>query len=188
MYTPEQLLATQKEQVDAFIKLSQKSFAQVEKLVEHNLNTIKSTLEESGERLKEAMNVKDVQELASFSSGLLQPTIEKAVAYNRALYQMSTEASTDASKIAEENIAKLNKSVATAVETMSKNAPAGSESIVALMKSSVSAANNAFDSVSKAAKQAAEATEANLNAAANATIKAASAASAAAAKGGKKVA
>jgi phasin family protein len=188
MYTPEQLIASQKEQIEAFLALSQKSFAQVEKLVEHNLSAAKASLEETGDRLREILNVKDVQELVSFNSGLLQPALEKAVAYNRGLYQLSTEAGSDVSKIAEENLAKMNKAMATAVDTLSRNAPAGSESVVALMKSSVSAANNAFDSISKAAKQAVETTEANLNAAANATIKAANAATGTAAKSGKKAA
>lgn len=188
MYTPEQLIASQKEHIEAFLQLSHKSFAQVEKLVEHNLSTAKAALEESGDRLRDMLNVKDVQDLMSYNSGLIQPALEKAVAYNRGLYQLSTEASADVSKIAEENLAKMNKAIATAVDTLSRNAPAGSESVVALMKSSVSAANNAFDSITKAAKQAVETTEANLNAAANATIKAANAATGTAAKSGKKAA
>jgi phasin family protein len=188
MYTPEQLVASQKENIETFLQLSAKSFAQIEKLVEHNLNTAKASLEETGDRLREVLSIKDAQELLTFQSGLLQPAIEKAVAYNRSLYHMSTEATADVNKMAEENLAKLNKTIATAVDALSKNAPAGSESVVALMKSSVSAANNAFDSMNKAAKQAVEATEANLNAAANATIKAANAATGAATKGGKKAA
>ncbi len=179
MYTPEQLIASQKESLEALLSLGHKSFAQIEKLLEHNLNTVKSSFEESGERLKEALSVKDVQELVSFNASLLQPTLEKVAAYGRGLYQLSSEASADVSKLTEESIAKLNKTLATTVETIAKNAPAGSESMVAFLKSSVSAANNAYDSLSKAAKQAAEAAEANINAAANATIKAASAAAAA---------
>ncbi len=50
------------------------------------------------------------------------------------------------------------------VETAAKNAPAGSETAVAVMKSAVSAANNAFESVQKAVKQATDAAEANFNA------------------------
>ena len=56
------------------------------------------------------------------------------------------------------------------VDNAAKNAPAGSEAAVAIMKSSVAAANNALESVQKAVKQATEVAEANFNAvAANAT-------------------
>ena len=49
------------------------------------------------------------------------------------------------------------------VDNAAKNAPAGSETAVAVMKSAVSAANNAMESVQKAVKQAAEMAEANFN-------------------------
>jgi cell division ATPase FtsA len=49
------------------------------------------------------------------------------------------------------------------VDSTAKNAPAGSEAAVAILKSSVSAANNALESVQKAVKQATEVAEANFN-------------------------
>ena len=49
------------------------------------------------------------------------------------------------------------------VDNATKNAPAGSETAVAMMKSSVAAANNAMESVQKAVKQATEMAEANFN-------------------------
>jgi hypothetical protein len=63
------------------------------------------------------------------------------------------------------------------VDTASKNAPAGSENAVALVRSAVAAANNAFESVHKAAKQAADVTEANFQAMTNTAVKASQAAS-----------
>ena len=49
------------------------------------------------------------------------------------------------------------------VDNASKNAPAGSETAVAVFKSAVAAGNNALESVQKAVKQAAEVAEANFN-------------------------
>jgi len=59
------------------------------------------------------------------------------------------------------------------VDTAVKNAPAGTENAVALVKSAVAAANNAFECVHKAAKQAAEVAEANFNAVAATAVNAA---------------
>jgi hypothetical protein len=53
---------------------------------------------------------------------------------------------------------------------MAKNAPAGTEGVVTLVKQAVSAANSAFDQVSKATKQAVEVAEANMAAAAKTTV------------------
>ena len=50
------------------------------------------------------------------------------------------------------------------VDNAVKNAPAGTENAVALVKSAVAAANNALESVQKAAKQAADVAEANFHA------------------------
>jgi hypothetical protein len=58
------------------------------------------------------------------------------------------------------------------VDSASKNAPAGSENAVALMRSAVAAANNAFESVQKATKQAADVAEANLQAMTATAVKA----------------
>ena len=52
---------------------------------------------------------------------------------------------------------------------MAKNAPAGSEGIVTLVKSAMTAANSAYDQVNKATKQAVEVAEANIAAAAKST-------------------
>ncbi|MBP6817548.1 MAG: phasin family protein, partial [Burkholderiaceae bacterium] len=49
---------------------------------------------------------------------------------------------------------------------MAKNAPAGTEGMVTLVKQAVSAANNAYEQVNKATKQAVEVAEANMAAAA----------------------
>ena len=58
------------------------------------------------------------------------------------------------------------------VDNAAKNAPAGSEAAVAIMKSSVAAATNALESVQKAVKQATEVAEANYNAVAATAVNA----------------
>jgi len=59
---------------------------------------------------------------------------------------------------------------------MARNAPAGSEGMVTLVKSAVSATNTAFDQVSRATKQVAEMAEANIAAATKANGRPAAAA------------
>jgi uncharacterized protein YegP (UPF0339 family) len=58
------------------------------------------------------------------------------------------------------------------VDTAVKNAPAGTENAVALVKSAVAAANNAFESVQKATKQAAEVADANFQAMSSTAVRA----------------
>ena len=63
------------------------------------------------------------------------------------------------------------------VDTAAKNAPAGSETAMAVMKSTVAAANNAFESMQKAVKQATDMAEANFNAVTASAVTAAKTAS-----------
>ena len=75
------------------------------------------------------------------------------------------------------------------VELATKNAPAGSEPAVSMIKSAVAAANNAYDTFAKAAKQAVDSVESNFAAATQASLKAAAAANdVVKAKGGRKAA
>lgn len=162
--TAEQVLAAQKANVETLFGLTNKAFEGVEKLVELNLQVAKASLGEVAESTKAALSVKDAQELLNLQAGLLQPAAEKAAAYSRHLYDIAASTGAEVTKVAESQVADLQKSFAGVVDTAVKNAPAGSESAVALVKSALAAANNAYDSVHKAAKQAADVAEANFQA------------------------
>jgi hypothetical protein len=71
-------------------------------------------------------------------------------------------------------MAEIQKKFLAGVDGAIKNAPAGTESAVSLVKSAIAAANNAYESVQKAAKQAAEIADANIQAVSNTAAKATS--------------
>lgn len=172
MMTPEQFLDVQKTNLEKILGLSQQSFSNVEKVVELNLNAVKSYMEDSAEAMKALSSAKDIQEFMAVSSSVAQPMSEKAMAYSKDLYALTSGFASETAKLVEQQVAESNEKLAEIVETASKNAPAGSESAVAFMKSALTAANTAYDSVSKATKQAVEMAEANMDAASKATIKA----------------
>jgi len=171
-FTPDQLLAAQKANLETLFGLTNKAFEGVEKLVELNLQVAKTSLAETAETTKAALSVKDAQELMALQASLLQPAAEKAAAYSRHLYDILAGTNAEVAKVAEATMAEGQKSVMTMVDTAVKNAPAGTENAVALVKSAVTAANNAYESVNKAAKQASEVVEANFQALSNTAVKA----------------
>jgi phasin family protein len=183
-FTPEQLLAAQKANVETLFGLTTKAFEGVEKLVELNLQVARATLGEAAETTKAALSVKDAQELLALQAGLLQPAAEKAAAYSRHLYDIMAGTNAAVTQVTEAKIADAQKSVLAVVDNAVKNAPAGTENAVALVKSAVAAANNAYESVHKAAKQATEVAEANFTAMTNTAVKATQAAT----KSGKRAA
>jgi len=99
----------------------------------------------------------------NLQSSLLQPLTEKTASYARQVYEICQGYSADLSKAAEEQFADSQSKFNTMVETAAKNAPAGSETAVAVLRSTVAAANNAVESVQKVAKQASELVDANVS-------------------------
>ncbi len=164
MLTVEQVIASHKANIETLFGLTNKAFEGVEKIVELNLTASKAALAEAANHTQTMLSVKDAQELLALQSGLLQPLAEKTAAYSRHLYDIATSTGAEFTKNAEAQAADAQKKFAGLVDSAAKNAPAGSESVVAIMKSSVAAANNALESVQKAVKQATEVAEANFNA------------------------
>lgn len=164
MLTAEQILASHKANVETLFGLTSKAFEGVEKLVELNVSAAKAALTESASQTQAVLSVKDAQELMALQAALFQPLAEKAAAYSRHLYDIASGTGAEFGKAFEGQTADAQKQFAGLVDNATKNAPAGSETAVAVMKSAVAAANNAFESVQKAVKQATDVAEANFNA------------------------
>lgn len=162
--TTDQLLAAQKANVEALFGLTNKAFEGLEKVVELNVTASKAALNEAADTAQAVLNAKDAQELLALQASLMQPLAEKAAAYSRHLYEIAQGTSAEFSKAFEAKAAEGQQVFANLVDSASKNAPAGSETAVAVMKSAVAAANNAYESVQKAVKQASDVAEANFNA------------------------
>lgn len=163
MLTAEQIMASHKANIETLFDLTQKAFEGVEKLVELNVQATKAALAETANHAQAVMGVKDAQELLALQAGLVQPLAEKTAAYSRHLYDIASASGAELSKTFESQAADAQKQIVGLVDSASQNAPAGSEAAVAVMKSAVAAANNAFESVQKAVKQASDMAETNFN-------------------------
>ena len=172
MLTAEQLLAAQKANVETLFGLTAKAFEGVEKLVELNVTASKLALQEAAETTQSMLSVKDAQELLAVQAALFQPLAEKTAAYSRHLYDISAATGAEFGKTFEAQAADAQKKFLAVVDNAAKNAPAGSETAVAVFKSAVAAGNNALESVQKAVKQAADVAEANFNAVATQAVNA----------------
>jgi len=186
MLTAEQVIAAHKANVETLFGLTGKAFEGIEKLVELNLQVVKSTLAESQENAQRALSVKDAQEFLALQASLTQPVAEKVLSYGRHLYEIASSTQAEFARVAEAQYEEQNRKVQALVENVAKNAPAGSETAVAVMKSAITAANTTYETVHKATKQAVEIAESNFAAATQAAQKAASQVSAQAARATKK--
>jgi phasin family protein len=171
--TADQFLAAQKANLETLFGLTTKAFEGMEKLVELNVTASKAALSEAQGTAQAMMSVKDAQELLALQASLFQPLAEKTTAYSRHLYDIAQGTSAEFTKAMEAKAAETQATIVGLVDSASKNAPAGSETAVAMMKSAVAAANNAFESVQKAVKQASDVAEANFTAVSTSAVNAA---------------
>ena len=163
MLTAEQIAAAHKANIETMFGLTQKAFAGIEKLVELNLQATKAAMAETANNAQAMLSAKDAQELLALQAGLMQPLADKTMAYSRHLYDIASSTTAEFSKAAGEQTTDAQKKFMTAIDNAASNAPAGSESAVAVMKNAVSAANTAMESVQKAVKQASDMAETNFN-------------------------
>ncbi len=170
--TPDQFVKIQKDAFEMFQKAALMTIAGTEKIAALNLQAAKASVEESYTKASGLLEAKDLQGFAHNAAGAVQPAAEKLTAYTKHIYDISSATGTELAGLWEKQLAEGNKSLHAAIDSMSKNAPAGSEGLISLVKSSVGTMTSAFDQVSKAGKQAVELAEANLAAATKSTVRA----------------
>ncbi len=160
-------------QIALLTELTNKTFESVEKILDLNINVVKTSLEESTAAAKQLLSAKDPQEFFSLSAAQAQPNAEKAIAYGRHLATIASSAQAEFTKAAEAQLAENSRKVISLVDEVTKNAPAGSESAVAFIKSAIGNANAGYEQLTKTTKQAVDALETNLNTATSQFVQAA---------------
>jgi phasin family protein len=154
-------------QFAAFSSLTAKAFEGIEKLVELNITAAKASLEESSAATRQLLSAKDPQEFFSLTTAQIQPTAEKAMSYSKQVAAIAAGTQAEFTKAAETQIAETNRKVISLVDEVSKNAPAGTENVVAAFKASLGNANAGYEQLTKTSKQAAQTIETNMTAAVN---------------------
>ena len=173
--TAEQITTANQANLDAVQGMATKSFAGVEKLVELNMAAAKALMTESFSHVQSLLDAKDLQAAFALQTGLVAPMNEKAVSYSRHVYGILTEAGAEYSKAVEVKTAEAQKAITDVMENVSKNAPAGTESAVAVLKSALASSQNAIDSAQSSAKQALAMAESNISAVTEQALSAAAA-------------
>lgn len=163
--TPEQFASMSKASFEMIQVAARASMSGFERFAALNVQAARTSFEESAEMMKTLLEVKDVKSLSDLTATSMQPTADKLASYAKHCYEIASETNAELARLVEKQLADGNKQLFAALDSMARNAPAGSEGVVTLVKSAVSAANTAFDQVSRATKQVVEMAEANVAAA-----------------------
>ena len=165
---PDQFVAMHRQSLESAQAIALASFAGFEKLTQLNVQAAKASFEEGVQKGVSLLDTKDAKGLAESFADSAQPASDKFTAYAKHVYEIASETSNEISKVVEKQFAEGNRQLTAAIEAIAKNSPVGSEGVVTLVKSAVTAANATWDQVNKAGRQVVEMTEANVANATNA--------------------
>ena len=161
---PEQLIALNKANLEIAARFAGVALQGAERMLDLQLKAAKSAFADTVEGAKALAAVKDLQQLAALKDNIAQPSLEKATAYAKSVYDVATETQAEIGKLVEEQVTEFNKQLVAALDKIVKTAPAGSEVGIAAVKSAIAAVNSAYDNLSKVARQFTEATQSNFEA------------------------
>jgi phasin family protein len=169
----EKFVAANKAAVDSLLSVANTALASAERIAALNLNTARAALEDTVSGVQAIAGAKSPQDIASVATALTQPAIEKATAYARSVYEITSQSQGELTKMIEAQFGDFQKTIAGLVEQAAKSAPAGSESALAAVQNAMAAATSAFGNMNVVAKQFAEQAQTNVAAATKAVTAAA---------------
>lgn len=156
-----------------FNTLAETTVDSMSKFADLNISACKASLEESKTVTTQFLAAKEPQEALQLITALQQPTLTKVTAYNRHFANIASGAQTALSAAIQEQVKEASRHFTEVVDGAAKNAPAGSENVMAVMKAAIANANAGYDQFNKSTRQAAEVVQANVAASADQVTKAA---------------
>ncbi|MBC7945064.1 MAG: phasin family protein [Burkholderiales bacterium] len=158
----EQLSAVNQANVDTALRYASIILGSAERMIAIQVEAAKTAFATGAQNAKALSSVKDVQELDSLRANLVKPSVEQASEYARSIYNVATSTQAELSKLVEEQAAEFNRQMVQAIDSVEKTSPAASVAVAAV-KSAITAANTAYENLSKTAKQFQESAEATMN-------------------------
>jgi phasin family protein len=173
-FDSEKLQSEQKATFDLLEQVNGKVLKGVEQLTQLQLAAIRAASEEGLSNVRKLFSARDPQSFSAAFGSFATPAhqAERLMEFNRKVYDVVSSTQADIAKLAESQAAKNTQQMQDLVSEIAKNAPAGTESAVAMMKSAVEGAGSVYESAQRTAKQAAEIAENGLAAAASAASQA----------------
>lgn len=169
----EQLAASNQAAVESLLALANTALASAERVAALNLSTARDALKDGAINAKTLLSVKDPQQALTAQSALVQPAVEKAVAYSKSMLEISSDSQQQFAKMLENTFAGYQKQVSGLIDQATKAAPAGSEQVIAGIKAAMEQANSAFANLTQMSKQFSDSAQATATAAMSTLAKAA---------------
>ncbi|AGW95700.1 MULTISPECIES: TIGR01841 family phasin PhaP2 [Cupriavidus] len=170
-WTAEQCTKTQLAGLEALVGLTNKAVEGFERVMELNLQTMKTTMEQTREGVMKALSVQNPQELVELQIELFQPAADNVLAYRRQLQDILAATRAEFEKVVEVQYTTGKGQLQSLIDSAVSNAPSGSTAPLAAWQEAVKATTTLYESMQSTAKQAVEVAENSFNTAAAAASK-----------------
>jgi len=170
-WTAEQCAKVQLTGLEAMAGLANKTFEGFERVVELNLQTMKTTLAQAREGAMKAPSVQNPQELVELQIQFFQRAADNVLEYRRQLTDILAATRVEFEKVAEAQYTTNMGQLQGLIESAVSNAPSGSTPPLAAWQEAIKATTTLYESMQSTAKQAAEVAENSFNTVAEAASK-----------------
>jgi len=149
----DQMTAANEAAIEQFSYFAKLSIANVEKFAELGLGAARESVALATKHAQSIAGARDANEVFALNSAAVEPALKRAYALSRTAFETAAETSNEVKRVVEKQNAELQKAAVAAIEEAMKYAPAGSETMVANVKSAMAAAQSAYDNVLAINKQ-----------------------------------
>lgn len=136
----------------------------LQKMIGLNLNATKASVETSLAGTQQLLTARDPQEFFSLSVHQAQPYAEIALTYARHMAGIASLAHVELTRVTEDEVNRVSQHVVSLLDELERLAPAGSESILSMMKSALENLRATLAQLVRSSKIAVDTIEQNMNA------------------------
>jgi phasin family protein len=149
----DQFAAANEAAIEQFSYFAKLSLANVEKFAGLGLEAARESVALATEHAQSLAGARDAQEVVALNSAALEPALKRAYQFSRTAFEAAAETNNEVKRVLEKQNAEVNRAAVAALEEAFKFAPAGSESVVANVKSAIAAAQSAYDNLAAINRQ-----------------------------------
>ena len=160
--TPDQYLEVLKKNQSISSDFTQKCLESFYEINQINFENLKANLDKANKFGSDLLDSKDPQKFSEIAKSQLSSIQDETSSYFISLYEVNSKLTKNLAELSEINSSEFNKFVSDSVAEFSKNAPAGSEGLVEMTKSSIAASSSTYDAMTNAAKQVLELVDNNV--------------------------
>lgn len=153
MIKVDQFTAANEAAIEQFSYFATLALANVEKFAELGIGAARESVALATQHAQAVAGARDVNEVIALNSAALEPALKRAYSYSRTAFEAAAQTSNEVKRTLEKQNAEVQKAAVAALEEAFKYAPAGSETVVANVKSAFAATQSAYDNLVAINKQ-----------------------------------